>query len=665
MTGQIESLQTVFTKNRAEELGQDVWKNFVVPPFFDKLDLRQARKPRMIIGGRGCGKTMLLRYLSHQSAFSTDRPKIPNEELEHIGLYWRADTQFARMMWGRNVEDDIWSSAFDHLLALVLGLQILKSVHSIARSNCDAFGADSLGDVSFKVLSAFDAEMKGKLDEVQEIFDVRLKQFEVWVANVRRGVVPTFLPGTKFLSGLIEELKTQLPALNEATYFVYIDEYENLHEHQQRIVNTYLKHSEMPLIFNVAVKRHGMVTTKTVGEESIVDIADYRTHDLEDYLLDGDFPAFAAEVLYLNLAIAKVGSVPIEPQRLRDPGLLDDRRREEYRSHVLTHARSLLPGLTHEQLAQAVFADSTLKSKLKERFQQALKSRASTLDADQFLRPEWPQASITALALTYRQRLTPEDVLKELDQLERGESNRFTGSTNWVHNNFIGSLLSLYESHSKAALFYAGFDTFCSMSRGNLRHFRELCHKSLNSVSKSLGALTVQVPPADQAAAARQTSASFLGEVRSFGRLGNPLHAFVLRLGSLFALAQRSRTQSEPERSHFAIVRGQAVSPDDREFLQEAIKWSVLFAVEETKLKDQDQASNFEYVLNPIYAPYFGITYRKRRKIELSTEEFRTLRQGGYDEVSALIKKYAKNWTVDLPKSDVSLFGHLVEVEPA
>ena len=66
-------LKEVFAKNRAEELGRDVWRDFVVPPFFDRLDLIEARKPRVIIGGRGCGKTMLLRYLSHDSAFSPSR----------------------------------------------------------------------------------------------------------------------------------------------------------------------------------------------------------------------------------------------------------------------------------------------------------------------------------------------------------------------------------------------------------------------------------------------------------------------------------------------------------------------------------------------------------------------------------------------------------------
>ena len=86
--------QSVFTKNRAEELGYDVWEHFVVPPFYHLLDLQTARKPRLIIGGRGCGKTMLLRYLSHQTMFSQSRETIPDDALLHIGLYWRADTQF-------------------------------------------------------------------------------------------------------------------------------------------------------------------------------------------------------------------------------------------------------------------------------------------------------------------------------------------------------------------------------------------------------------------------------------------------------------------------------------------------------------------------------------------------------------------------------------------
>src|SRR4051812_17384128 len=101
----MDNIAATFTKNRTEELGLDVWKHFVVPPFYDKLDLQDARKPRVIVGGRGCGKTMLLRYVSHYSTFSRDRAQVPPTAVNHIGLYWRVDTQFARIMIERGLTD--------------------------------------------------------------------------------------------------------------------------------------------------------------------------------------------------------------------------------------------------------------------------------------------------------------------------------------------------------------------------------------------------------------------------------------------------------------------------------------------------------------------------------------------------------------------------------
>src|SRR5205823_5161908 len=99
-------LQKLLAINRAEELGYDVWEQFVIPPFYNLLSVGSTRKPQVIIGGRGCGKTMLLRYLSHESTFSRNRSEIPPAALRHIGLYWRADTQFASLMKRRGVEDD-------------------------------------------------------------------------------------------------------------------------------------------------------------------------------------------------------------------------------------------------------------------------------------------------------------------------------------------------------------------------------------------------------------------------------------------------------------------------------------------------------------------------------------------------------------------------------
>ncbi len=47
-----------FAKNRAEELGFDLWGEFVVPLYYDRLALDEVRKPLIFEGGRGCVLTI-------------------------------------------------------------------------------------------------------------------------------------------------------------------------------------------------------------------------------------------------------------------------------------------------------------------------------------------------------------------------------------------------------------------------------------------------------------------------------------------------------------------------------------------------------------------------------------------------------------------------------
>lgn len=645
-------------KNRTEELGFDVWEHFVVPRFFDKLDFGVAKKPRLFIGGRGCGKTMLLRFLSHQSQFSPKRENFHQTTIHHIGLYWRVDTQFATMMSNREIPEDVWISAFDHFMALILSGEILKSLNSIATSRSGLLKAEDLAGLAFNRFTAFDSTLKGTYGEICSALESKLWQFESWVANVRTAPQPQFLPCQTFLKALIGDIQTAIPVLKTAGFFVYVDEFENLLNYQQRILNTRIKHSESPIIFNIAMKRHGFETSRTLGAESIQDIADFRSHDLEDYLLDHDFPVFAAEVLFLNLTLAGFTDLPATEKLLRDPEALEQRREDAYKTDVLNRARLIFPGFTNLELATHMFSSEAFKRKITERIQQALKKRKSSVSPEAFVKAAHPQESIVAIALLNRQRLPVEDVLHELNLLEKGQPNKFTGVTNWTHNNFVGCMLWLYEASQSDCPFYAGFDTFCSLAKGNLRHFLELCHKSLNQVRSIKSVDLLVVSPHSQAKAARQTSIAFLNEIPAFGRFGDRLHTFVLRLGSIFALAHRKPTQSEPEQSHFSIEGGvKPLTQDEIQFLKEASKWSVLNQEEETKRKNADKVTSFEYVLNPIYSPYFNITYRKKRKLPLTTDQLSILISGEIDRVEALLKQFSSEWKIEGTTEEPLFFG--------
>ena len=653
------ALQDSLAKNRAEEIGNDVWEHFVIPTFYDRLDLETAKKPRIIIGGRGCGKTMLLRYLSHESAFSRNRQEIPTNVLTHIGLYWRADTQFCNLMTKRSIPDDEWETAFNHFSALTISIELLRSLKSVAASAFPGFTNSDIASFDFKRLEAFDTTLPRGFDDLLEHFESMLWKFVGWVGDVKKKEAPCFLTGRHFVLPLITILKSQCQVLSDAIFYVYFDEYENLTFYQKKIINTWLKHSEAPLIFNIAMKRNSFDTKETTGPESLSDIHDYRQHDLEDYL-ESDFPSFAAEILLLELSMAGLIDPKVDINLLRDPSALSERLKPDYREKVKAEAQLIFPDVPQTELARLVIADKALNDKIKDNIVKALKFNKSALKMDDFYDENYPEASIVVSALLYRKKNKPEEIKAQLDLLKSDAANNFTGTTAWIHNNLVGCILQLYAPYSRACPFFAGYNTFCKLSRGNIRHFLELCHNSLAKAITINENLELPVPPQKQAEAARQASSAFLGEIKSFGRYGEKLYGFVFRLGSLFDLAHRRLTQSETEQNHFSIRKGNVeLSEQDSIFLNEAVKYSVLFVAEDTKKKNAALLEAEEYVLNPIYAPYFNISYRKKRKLELSTNDVVCLLRGTMDEFTNLMQRYEKEWKVDNEEQPLTLFSYI------
>lgn len=646
-------------QNRAEELGFDLWEHFVVPPFYEKLDLLNATKPRIIIGGRGCGKTMLLRYVSHQSMFSPSRTDISINSFSHIGLYWRIDTQFASALTKRNIEQDVWLAAFEHMASLLIGIELISSLENIARSQFEGFGPKELEKVQINNIDIYDASLSISLASLKNEFRNKLKQFQVWVNNVRTVQAPLFLPKA-LVNTMIEEIQMQVPFLRCSTFYVYLDEYENLLIEQQKLINTWLKHSEVPLIFNLAMKRNAFKERATTGNEQLTDIHDFRQIDLEDFE-QSDFDLFAAEILFFRLEKSGVKNLPINTSILRDPDKVTERKSKEYRGNVLGEARKMFPTLTQNELASHVINDKSLSIKLSNDIEKALKRRGLKLSPGLFMIPEFPEISIIVPALLYRRRLNVDTVLGEIKKCKEHKPNKFYGTTDWVKNNFIGSLILFYDSLSRVCPIYSGYDTFCMMSQGNIRHFLELCHKSLSKSSFTAGSKSKSyIKPIDQAEAAKQASIAFLNEIKSCGKLGNRLHTFVLRLGGLFHLSHKILTQSEPEQTHFSITSGKKpLDFDTKELLSEAVKWSVLYEEKSTKQKSTSTPDDVEYVLNPIYSPYFNISYRKKRKLELNIDEVDGLANGSVDEYEMLLKKYKKQWSIDLPEIPLTLFSNL------
>ncbi len=637
MTMQIDA--SLLAKTRAEEHEADVWGEFFIPPFFDKLGLSTATKSVYITGKRGCGKTMLLKYFDYHTAFSKRREHIPSSEIDHVGIYWRVDTQFCSSLNHRGIEEVEWSVVFESYFGLVIAIELLHAVKAIAQSKFEGFGDADLASLAFPSAADYMDGAPTIPDDLRRHLESLRRRFTTWVSNVKAMERPVLPPGRDFLLSLIADLQER-PELATLALFVYVDEVENLVPYQRHVLNAFLKHSQRPLIVSFTSKEHPS-DNQTSGPESINATHDYRLLDLDKFSESSKPTTFFAEVFLGNLDIAAKRSDSPRLEMVRSQDRLAERQQLAYQKEVIGIMRKRFPETTDRQIAANAVQSTALREILTRKLTKALKDRSTKLTADDFMfEGATPEALVTLPALLNRETLVPENVLAELKRFSAERKGMFESS--WVHNNLFGSILELYRPYSRECPLYSGFDTLATMANNNLRNFLILCYKTLEVADlrdEPDGPYSVDI----QCRAAYDASEQLIKEIRTFGRFGEQLRVFVLRLGSIFRALQASPAMSEPEQNQFTINSGgRPLEAEEHAFIAEALRFGILVDQRETKSKSGVGLDIVDYQLNPIYAPYFQISYRRKRKLEISVEQFHTLILGNETDYRDLARGLAR-----------------------
>jgi hypothetical protein len=635
------SEQNILAKTRAEEHDADVWGEFYIPPYFNRLSFITATKSTYIVGKRGCGKTMLLKYLDYHTAFSEKRTEISNNEVSHIGIYWRVDTQFCNSLNHRGISEHEWITIFESYFALVISVEIIRSLRVIATSACQVFTMNSFKMLELNSVVDFHPDFPIEPEKLELFLESIRRKFASWISNISSTEKPILPPGKFFLEALINDIK-QSTGMNSAAVFVYVDEVENLVPYQRRVLNTFLKHSQRPLIVSFTSKELSNETA-TTGTESINATHDFRLLQLDELLTDNERKVFFAEVFLANLDLAKQNYDSPLLTGLRDPNKLKLRTTEAYQKGIFLAIRSLFPSKIFKEIAVDAINEPRIFNILKERISKALTLHKTKLNLESFLEYKHvPEALFIVPALLNRPKHNAEDILSHLINYSKSIDNSFTDKE-WIHNNLVGALLELYRPYGGICPIYSGFDTFFTMANSNLRQFLILCYKALE-VADLADENQNEISLAVQARAAYEASDQLIREIKTFGTQGERLRTFVLRLGSVFRTLQSSPAMSEPEQNQFTINSGSRVpNAEETDFIAEAKKYGIITEQLETKTKGQIGSDIVDYQLNPIYSPYFQISYRRIRKINLSVEEFHILALGTEDEYKDLSSRLFKH----------------------
>lgn len=645
-----------FANNRAEQVGPDVTGSFIAPPFLLRNRLDQQRQSVRLMGGRGCGKTMFLRFFSHHSQLSPEAGPISSGIFQQgIGLYWRADTGFCDLLKPQWLGEQIADAAFRHHVAIVVIETFCDFLDRL--SNAPLEGSPiCIEERALPAPVQFVLKSPMNYRELKLWATERRLELSNWAQNPD-GTKPTFRRVDELLDLLCEDIAKADSRLESVYFRVFVDEFENLKDNQRRIICDLLKHPSRWFSFNFAMRRDSVDSFLTSSGEQVVDVHDFRTISLEDEFRQGDdFELMAAEMLLMKLQ--RIGW-PIECDsfdvaRLHDPSRLIERTEVSYRRDVKNAARRILPSVSATDLATQVFepGGEALLKRLLTVAEQGLKRHTSnaTIGPGEFLISECPAASIVAPFILNRKKTVPSALLEHLREYA-GSSSAKSQFTDWIHNNLVGCLLYLYFGlPQRANPLYAGFDSFCTLSTPNLRFFNEFCYSSLRIMSDLGGADSVparaQIPVISQAFAAKEASELLLQKVAQLGDEGRRLQRVVKRLGRLFQVAQQRMTQSEAEINHFSIdeANREALSKETQDLLKQARIWSVIYEENDTKNKSDNTAIQTDFVPNPIFNPAFRISYRRKKKLVLNASEVNAIASGTDEEFEKILNKYKAQW---------------------
>jgi len=614
-----EQLSQLFGSYKAEWLKGKLYEFFTEPSYFPEL---KTSRPCMLIGGRGTGKTTALRCLSYEGQFALSQFKkeeIPN--WNYYGLYYRVNTNRVTAFKGPELEDKRWKNLFAHYFNLLICDLLLKFLawykkHVPYSEQLDENACNKIG----KSLNLQD--VKTTRDLVNSVDNLRI-EFEAFINNVATQPFPLLSAQGAPIDTLIESI-TQLQQFQDKTFFFLLDEYENFEDYQQQVVNTLIKHSGQHYSFKIGVRELGLRCRNTLNEnEQLIHPADYVRINIAEKLAGSIFNDFALQVC--NTRISKLRKI--------DESIIDD-------------VSKALPALSENEEALKLGISDLIK------------------DMRDILRVVNGSIELSPLELYFikiwaeGKNLDKKDVLKEYMDKYSDWTERFS---NYKH----ALLYSLRKGKVGIRKYYAGWDTFIKLSATNIRYLLELVDQTLLLHLKKGRSLSEPVSFETQTLAAQNSGKKNLSELEGLSIHGAKLTKLLLGLGRIFQVMAVDVSSHAPEVNQFYIDDNLDSTQERLELedlLTAAVMHLALIRFSGNKPVDEADTKDYDYMIHPIYSPFFIFSYRKKRKMKMSGTQLLGLISNPRDTIREVLEQNNRDYEEELPDQlrlfEEFYFGH-------
>lgn len=609
-------LQQLFGDNRAEWPSANFKQLFVTPTYLGKLEVM---RPCFLVGGRGTGKTTALQSLRYDSMLE----RIEDDgqtfaDQEYLGVLVRMNKNRVRAFIGSGLSEEVWSKFFAHYFNLVACSELANLASWLELRLPSKISAASLSIISNE-LGFADCET---LDDLKNLIKRAISALQLQVNNPAKDMGITLSMAESPLRTFAEILRAE-GLLGERVVFCCIDEYENLLNYQQAILNTYIKHAEPPLSYKIGVRKNGLRNRQTLDGQDVLRVPD---DCLEIEIADEGFDFFAKAVAELRLRYAQSVGV-----------------------NVSANLREFLQELSLSEEAIVLGADRIASNTLAE------------LTGHQYLDFFKQKSSGELYFLKYWQE-------SEGGSLQDLATEWFENETEWktrLGNYGYASLFWLSKGRKGARIrkYYCGERTLLSLAAGNIRYFLELIDTAIGyqlDDQQDNGA-SLKISAKSQTLAAREVGKRRLNQLEGLADHGVQLKRIVLAIGKVFFELARSPSGKTPEVTSFVLSGSQAETSRVHSLLQEGVGHLAFESDPRTKSTSSVELRDDEYRLHRIFSAFFEISHRKKRRMTIEASALLSvLEDRPARAISSLLDDRPQTTEEELPEQ-LALFSAFYE----
>jgi hypothetical protein len=580
-----EQLSQLFGSYKAEWLKEQLFDLFTAPAYLPELT---TPRPCLLMGGRGTGKTTVLRGLSYEGQLALAGGNAEAvRQLPYFGFYYRVNTNRVTAFKGPELAENTWIKLFGHyfnLLMCDLVIQFLEWYQLKTGVAVDPPPSDCR-----KIGLSLHLEDTGSVRELANQIEAARIAFEAHVNNIADGDRPLLSLQGAPLDSLLGAV-SKLAEFRGKHFFFLIDEYENFEDYQQQVVNTLIKHSGQIYSFKVGVRELGWRRRATLNaNEQLVTPADFVLIDIAKKLEGEEFGRFALGVCKERVA------------RLRLPG-----------QKRVQDVVALLPGLSEDDEARELGIEDKA-AEVKDQLVAAVpKMQLEALnrlsDLETYMIGYWAKSQGQSVA----------DVYFEMLREPKEWADRFA---NYKHS----LLYTLHQRKRGIVKYYSGWGVYVQLAAANIRYLLALVDQALLFHLREDKQLGTAVSPTTQTYAAQQVGRMILADLEGLSVHGAELTKLVLGLGRVFQVMAANPEGHAPEVNQFhlsaesASAAGAHSDSDARaeELLNAAVMHLALLRSLGNKLADVADTREYDYMVHPIFAAFFAFSYRRKRKMLL------------------------------------------------